>query len=192
MKCEILKHEWKEASNGNVYCQLVVKEMGDEWAQSFKYNFFCNEDVRDSMEAKFPKVIYLVEIEVPTPSKFIRYWATDGSNHVAGEAVARLNRTTSELEPIVFDHLKVVCRALPDGKLAKGENAEAMMMRTWNTGLGDGTIEEYSDDGDDDFAGTSSDIGEEPPLEEENNVVDEGVKGRPTTKPTSRPIPGRR
>ena len=114
MKCIIIGHEFAEANTGNLYCKLEVRPANDEWAVSFNYVMFITEAMKESLEARFPKEIYLQEIRMQTPEPFNRVWATDGNNHMQGEIVCN-----AKGDPIVFNDIKVVIRTLPDGTPAR-------------------------------------------------------------------------
>lgn len=140
MKCNILAHEFNTSSNGNLYCKLEVKPANDEWAQSFNYVMFVTEAMQEALEKNFPKFIFLKEERVQTPEPFYRVWMSSDNNHEEGSIVSRVDRTTGEIIPIVFNDIKVVIRTLPDGTPARGEDAEKLCMSNWNRGISDGSI----------------------------------------------------
>lgn len=135
MKCIIIGHEFAEATTGNLYCKLEVRPANDEWAASFNYVMFITEAMKESLEARFPKEIYLQEIRMQTPEPFNRVWATDSNNHMQGEIVCN-----AKGEAIVFNDMKVIIRTLPDGTPARGEDAEKLLESSWRRGIENGTI----------------------------------------------------
>lgn len=140
MKQQILSHEFATATNGNLYCKLEVKPTNDEWATSFTYVMFVTEAMKESLEKNFPKFIYLEEVRVKTPEPFNRVWMNDGNGYSEGDIVARTNKLTGEVTPVVFDDIKVVIRTLPTGEPARGEDAEKLMLSAWNRGINEGSI----------------------------------------------------
>lgn len=141
MKCQVIAHEFNTSENGNIYCKLEVKPANDEWAASFNYVMFVTEAMQTTLEANFPKFIYLEEKRMKTPEPFYRVWATDGPGYSQGEFVSRPNREDPDNPTlIVFNDIKVVIRTMPDGTPARGENAEKLLESQWNRGIANGTI----------------------------------------------------
>lgn len=141
MKCQVIAHEFNTSENGNIYCKLEVKPANDEWAASFNYVMFVTEAMQTTLEANFPKFIYLEEKRMKTPEPFYRIWATDGPGYSAGEFVSRPNREDPNNPTlIVFNDIKVVIRTMPDGTPARGEDAEKLLESQWNRGIANGTI----------------------------------------------------
>lgn len=141
MKCQVIAHEFNTSENGNIYCKLEVKPANDEWAASFNYVMFVTEAMQTTLEANFPKFIYLEEKRMKTPEPFYRVWATDGPGYSQGEFVSRPNREDPNNPTlIVFNDIKVVIRTMPDGTPARGEDAEKLLESQWNRGIANGTI----------------------------------------------------
>lgn len=141
MKCQVIAHEFNTSENGNIYCKLEVKPANDEWAASFNYVMFVTEAMQTTLEANFPKFIYLEEKRMKTPEPFYRVWATDGPGYSQGEFVSRPNREDPDNPMlIVFNDIKVVIRTMPDGTPARGEDAEKLLESQWNRGIANGTI----------------------------------------------------
>lgn len=197
MKCQVIAHEFNTSENGNIYCKLEVKPANDEWAASFNYVMFVTEAMQTTLEANFPKFIYLEEKRMKTPEPFYRVWATDGPGYSQGEFVSRPNREDPNNPTlIVFNDIKVVIRTMPDGTPARGEDAEKLLESQWNRGIANGTIIPVSYYGDnptednavntaDPFAGATT----------ADPTVAEDKQPEATNKAQGRPgitVPGRR
>lgn len=191
MKQTILSHEFAESTNGNLYCKLEVKPADDEWASSFNYVMFVTEAMKENLEKNFPKFIYLEEVRVKTPEPFYRIWQQDGNGYSEGDTVSRTNRVTGEVTPVVFEDIRVVIRTLPDGTPARGEDAEKLMLSSWNRGIADGSIVPLSQnniadiESADSFDGASS-VGDDIP-EEEKPAASQQANGNQVIQGIRRP-----
>lgn len=192
MKQQILNYEFATSSNGNTYCKLEVKPANDEWAASFNYVMFVTDAMKENLEKNFPKFIYLEEVRVKTPEPFYRIWQQDGNGYSEGDTVSRTNRVTGEVTPVVFEDIRVVIRTLPDGTPARGEDAEKLMLSSWNRGIADGSIVPLSQnniadiESADSFNGASS-VGDDIPDEEEESAAPQPATGNQVIPGIQRP-----
>lgn len=140
LEYEILSTTFQQSSeNGNLYNQYVIRQKGDPFARTRKWNFFAEEVVLDSLEKNPPKSLWFAMVTVPTPEQYFSVWENDpGNGQEAGDYVSTKDAKGNWV-PLLRNDLTVMMRWV-NKTTPTNEDPEKLMMSAWNRGINRGSI----------------------------------------------------